>query len=347
MRNSRYKTNRRTSPRTINMNTITILMVVVVFATVIIVGRLFYLQVIKYGFYQEAAAREHSGYTELPAKRGEILVKDYTTDETYTVASNTTMDLVFVDPKLIKNKTLVATALAESLFDLATEREKDNERIITERREFKRTGNMEAYDRVTALTDEELKEAFYHDILDKVSRETRSEILLDDTLPQEILDEISEKNLNGIEISKGDLMAYPSKIYDKRHVAKVLSDYVQIAPARLEQILIGENRYEIIAKKVSPEKSRALREIIRKENEENPGEQNYIGIGFKEEYYRYYPESVFASNLLVTGRAWGDGRSARAMRRRRRLRRRLRTPRRRRRLLRRRLRTPRPRPARP
>jgi cell division protein FtsI/penicillin-binding protein 2 len=274
------------------------LMVVVVLAAVIIVGRLFYLQVIKYDFYQEVAVRAHSGYTELPAKRGEILVKDYTTNDTFTVASNTTMDLIFVDPKLINNKTLVASALSETLFDLPTEREKDNNRIIEERREFKRTGNMEAYDRVVSLTDEELREGFHHTILDKVSRETRSEILLDDKLPQVLLDEIQEKNLPGIEITKGDLMAYPSKIYDKRHTAKALSDYVQIAPARLEQILIGENRYEIVAKKVAPENSRALREIIKKDNEEKPGEQNYLGIGFKEEYYRYYPESVFASNIL-------------------------------------------------
>ena len=286
------------SPRTINMNTVTILMVFVVLASAVIVGRLFYLQVIKYSFYQEAAARAHSGYTELPAKRGEILVKDYTTNGTYTVASNTTMDLIFVDPKLINNKTLVATALSETLFDLPTEREKDNYRIITEQREFKRTGNMEAYDRVTALTDEELKEGFYHTILEKVSREIRDEILLDDKLPIELLNEIQEKNINGIEIIKGDLMAYPSKVYDKRYAAKVLSEYVQIAPARLEQILIGENRYEIVARKVAPENSRALREIMTKDSEEKPDEQNYAGIGFKEEYYRYYPESVFASNIL-------------------------------------------------
>ncbi len=280
------------------MNTVTILMIIVVLASMVIVGRLFYLQVIKYGFYQEAAAREHSGYTELPAKRGEILVKDYTTNDTFTVAANTTMDLIFVDPKLINNKMLVASALSETLFDLPTEREKDNYRIITEQREFKRTGNMEAYDRVQALSDEELKEGFYHTILDKVSRDIRDEILLDSNLPDTFLDEIRDRNLNGIEIVKGSLMAYPNKIYDKRHVAKALSDYVQIAPARLEQILIGENRYEIIANKVAPENSRALREIITADAEEKPGEQNYLGIGFKEEYYRYYPESVFASNLL-------------------------------------------------
>lgn len=280
------------------MNTVTFLMALVALAGVIIVGRLFHLQVIKYGFYQEAAAREHSGYTELSAKRGEILVQDYTTGETYTVASNTTMDLIFVDPKLIQNKTLVANALSDTLFDLETERQKDNDRIITERREFKRTGNIEAYDRVQAITDEELKAAFYNEILSKVSSETRSEILLSDTLPQEILDEIAVQKLNGIEVVKNSLMAYPAKIYDKRHAAIALSDYLQIAPARLEQILIGENRYEIIAKKVAPENARALREIIQADAEKNPGAQNYLGIGFTEEYYRYYPETNLAANVL-------------------------------------------------
>lgn len=279
-------------------NTITILIIVTIFAAVIIVGRLFYLQVLKYGYYQEAAAREHSGYTELPAKRGEILVKDYTNGEEFVVASNTTLDLIFVDPTLINNKTLVATTLSEILFDLDTEREKDNDRVIEEKREFKRTGNMDAYDRVTPLSDDELKDAFYHEILDKVSRETREEILLDDTLPQEILDDISSMGLNGIEVKGSNLYAYPGKIYDKRYTAKMLSEDLQIPAPRLEQLLIGENRYEIIAKKVDPEKSRQIRAIMNKDAEEHPGSENFAGLGFQEEYYRYYPEAQFAANVL-------------------------------------------------
>jgi cell division protein FtsI/penicillin-binding protein 2 len=273
-------------------------MALIVFFTIIIIIRLFYLQILKHDFYQQAAAREHQGYTELPAKRGEILVKDYTNGETYTVASNTTLDLIYVDPKLITNKTLVASTLADTLFDLEKEREKDNERIIKEKREFKRTGNMDAYERVKPLSDEELKDAFYHEILEKVSRNIREEILLSADLPQDILDEINKKNLAGIEISGSKLYAYPQKIYDKRHTALALTDYLQIPAPRLEQILIGENRYEVIARKVDPEKSRKLREIIQKDAEEHPGEENYLGIGFKEEYYRFYPEKTFAANIL-------------------------------------------------
>jgi len=279
-------------------NTITVLIIVSIFVAFVIVSRLFYLQVVRYGYYQKAATKEHQGYTELPAKRGDILVQDYTNGDTFTVASNTTLDLVFVDPKLIKNKTAVATTLSDILFDLDTERRKDDNRIIKEKREFKRTGNMDAYDRVKPLTDEELKDAFYHEILNKVSLETREKILLSDNLPQEILDDISSKKLDGIEVKQSNVYAYPGKIYDKRHMAKTLSDDLQIPPPRLEQILIGENRYEIIAKKVDPEKSAKIRAVMKKDAKEHPGSENYAGIGFKEEYYRYYPEKKLAANLL-------------------------------------------------
>lgn len=295
------------SPRSINLNSVMVLMAIVVLATLVIGARLFYLQVVKYGFYQAAAAREHIGYTELPAKRGEILVKDYTTGEYYTVASNTTTDLIYVDPKLVTNKTLVAITLSETLFDLGQEREKDNYRMIVEKREFKRTGNMEAYDRVESLSDQELKDAFYYEILDKVSRTVRDEILLANDLPQDILTEIANKNLNGIEIQGGNIYAYPTRIYDKRYVAKTLSDYLQIAAPHLEQILIGENRYEVISKQVDAEKSRQLREIISKDSEENSDNFNYYGVGFKEEYKRFYPEKTFAANVLGFVDKQGDG----------------------------------------
>jgi len=288
----------RRSSQSMGFNTITVLIVVVIVTAFVIIARLFYLQIIKYDYYQEVAVKEHQGYTELPAKRGEILVKDYQSGSKFVVASNTTLDLVFVDPTLINNKTLVATTLSEILFDLDTERKKDDNRVIREKREFKRTGNIDACDRVVPLADDELKDTFYHEVLNKISRETRDEILLSNELPQEILDDISSKGLDGIEIKNGKIYAYPTKIYDKRHTAKIISEDLQIPPPRLEQILIGENRYEIIAKKVDQEKVRKIREAIKADAKEHPEVKNYAGVGFKEEYYRYYPEREFMANLL-------------------------------------------------
>jgi len=300
MRTSRYSSGTRdTSARRHSpFSTTTILFIGVVVLTVIIGCRLVYLQGFKYDFYKEAASKEHSGYTELPAKRGEILVQDYTSGDLFTVASNTTMDLIYVDPKLVTNKTLVARTLADTIFDVDNERKRDNERVASEKREYKRTGNMDAYNRVAARTDEELKENFYQEILKKVSSNVRDEIILVENESREVLDRIAAKKINGIEIKGESVMAYPAKIYDKRRTALDLEDDLQIPAVRLEQILIGENRYEIIAKKVDPEKSKVLREIIKKDNEQYPGENRYAGIGFQEEYFRFYPEKSLAANVL-------------------------------------------------
>ncbi|MBN1494334.1 penicillin-binding protein 2 [Candidatus Peregrinibacteria bacterium] len=287
-----------TPSRKLPVSSVTILFVLFGIVAIVIFGRLFYLQIVKYDFYREAASREHLGYTELPAKRGEILVQDYTSGDLFTAASNTTMDLIYVDPKLVANKTLVARTLADTIFDLDTERKKDDDRIASEKREFKRTGNIDAYDRVSARTDDELKENFYQEILKKVTSDVRSEIILANNLPQDVLDIVLSKRLNGIEVQGASVIAYPPKIYDKRHTALELSDELQIPAPRLEQLLIGENRYEIVAKKVDAEKSKILKEIIKKDKDEHPDENRYAGIGFQEEYYRFYPEKNLAANIL-------------------------------------------------
>ena len=308
-RTSRYSSGTRdySQKRQLPFGTITILIIAVAAAAVIIGMRLFYLQVIKYDFYKDAAAKEHSGYTELPAKRGEILVQDYASGDLFTVASNTTMDLIYVDPKLVTNKTLVARTLADTVLNIDTERKKDDERVAAEKREYKRTDNMDAYNRVVPRTDEELKENFYQEILKKVSSNIRSEIILDENMPQDLLDKIAVKKINGIEIKGTALMAYPSKINDKRRTALDLEDELQIPAPRLEQILIGENRYEIIVRKVDPEKSKVLRDIIKKDNEQFPGENRYAGIGFQEEYFRFYPEKSLAANVLGFVDSAGSG----------------------------------------
>ena len=68
------------------------------FFTIIILIRLFQLQVLEHGYYQEIATREQYGYIELPAQRGEIIIKDYHSGEEFLIATNTTLNLLFADP---------------------------------------------------------------------------------------------------------------------------------------------------------------------------------------------------------------------------------------------------------
>ncbi len=57
-------------------NRLALLTAGIIFMTGVIIVRLFYLQVIRHDYYEKVAAKEHYGYSELPARRGEIFIKD-------------------------------------------------------------------------------------------------------------------------------------------------------------------------------------------------------------------------------------------------------------------------------
>ena len=71
---------RRSGPK-VQINKITFLIVGATLITAILLFRLFQLQVIAHDYYQEIATREQYGFIELPAQRGEIIIKDYHTVE--------------------------------------------------------------------------------------------------------------------------------------------------------------------------------------------------------------------------------------------------------------------------
>jgi len=266
------------------------LKILIVIVAGIIGVRLFYLQVIRHDHYQQIAVKEHYGYTELPARRGEIFIQDYASGETVRVATNITLDTLYADPTIIKNKKLVADRITPLIFNLEEERKKDIERIETK---IKRAQTKEERENIKELTDEELYKQFYDNLLTKISEEVRPVILLSDTLETPQIEALQKINLQGIEIKEKNLYAYPSKITDKAYLASVLSKYIDLSPNRLEQILVGKNRYVILAKKIKPEISVEIRGL--KEEDKN---KNFFGLGLKEEYYRYYPESELSANVL-------------------------------------------------
>ncbi len=269
---------------------ITILILVIGLFSAVIIFRLFYLQVIKGGYFEQVAAKEHYGVTELPARRGEIFVKDYASGEDVRVATNITLDTLYADPTLISNPKLVADRIAPLIYDQAEARQDDNDRIDTE---HKRAKTQEEYDKIKPLTDEELYQKFYNDLLQQISMQVRSEILLSDTLPAETLKEIAKLNLPGIEVTEKTVKAYPSQITDRGLIAAKLSKYLDMTHTRLESILEGKNRYVILKKKIKPEIASQIKKIMDEDKS-----KNFNGLGLKEEYYRYYPENTLAANVL-------------------------------------------------
>lgn len=74
------------------------------FATGVIITRLFFIQIIEHGFWSEKAAAQQTLSSVLPAKRGEIYMLDG--EEPVAVAMNATVYTVVVDPMLANRETM-------------------------------------------------------------------------------------------------------------------------------------------------------------------------------------------------------------------------------------------------
>lgn len=84
-------------------------------AAIIIVVRLFVLQIVRGEKYSELALGRHSIYEALDARRGDILAMELGSDTKYPVATNQTLYLAYAEPSKIQNKTYTAKILSENL----------------------------------------------------------------------------------------------------------------------------------------------------------------------------------------------------------------------------------------
>ena len=84
-------------------------------ALLVIIARLIELQIVRGAEYETLARSQHFGGIVLPAKRGEIFSRNSKTGELNILATNTTLDLLYVDPFVTKDKHTVAALLAENL----------------------------------------------------------------------------------------------------------------------------------------------------------------------------------------------------------------------------------------
>lgn len=288
--------------------------------TAAIILRLFYLQVIAHGYYKEVSQREQEGYTTLPSRRGEILLEDYHTGETYQFATNTTLDMIYADPTLITDPDLVAETLAPLLFDLELERELD-EKLLQE--QYKLLSDISdptlraaAEKQLQLKSDEELYEFYAQGLQETLAAKTRDVILITEGLDPETASKIDSLGLEGIEISdSGNLFAYPGKISNKSSVAGKLADVFGTEKSELETILLGKNRFVILKRKLEPAISEQIEKILEKDREDKLDEAGneieaplkFLGIRLKEEYFRYYPEQELAAQVLGYVNSAGDG----------------------------------------
>lgn len=275
-------------------NRLTVLSIFIIICTSIIVGKLFYLQVIKYDYFYQRSQEEHQGYTELEARRGEILIKDYNSGEVFRLAANTTLDTLFVDPTLIDDTKLIADTLAPLVFDLKEEQKKDELRIQEELKNAPKDIRKEDLEKIIKpKTEQGLKDAQHKNVFDQVSQKIRSSILLVQEPSEEIIKKIDELKIPGIKIVENQIIATPSEIASPKKTAAEITHLVDIPITKLSELLEGKNRYVILKKKIAPEVSQKIKKI-----KEDDKAKKFRGVGLEEHTYRYYPEGQLASQIL-------------------------------------------------
>ena len=328
----RYRKNFRNLP----INRITGIMTIGLIMAFIILMRLFTLQVLQANKYRQIALEKNQGYTEIPARRGEILIQDRHSGEPFALATNTTLNLVFADPTLIEDPIYVGEKLAPLLFDAETERARDKERtqnMIDDQEDFPTpvqenppplTDTAQpvtsppdtppnapsdtplatldpSYTDLRLHTDEELYALFKNQLIDTLSQKTRPVILLGEALDATTGANIGKLHLAGVEITEnGDLYAYPSQISDKARTAKALSKALQVDEDKLESILLGRNRYTILKRKLAPDVSDKIAALMTTD-------EHFFGIRMQEEFFRFYPEDELAAQVLGYVSTTGKG----------------------------------------
>lgn len=264
------------------------------FAAVLII-RLFYLQVIMGDYFRTVAAKEHYGYTELPARRGEIIIKDYHSNEEFLIATNITLETLYADPTIIEHPQNIVDTLTPLVFDLKKARAEDDFRIAEAMKRL--PPDIKPEDKEKLLkpkTDDELLMDFKQNFLQRISEKKRPEIVLTSSLTQNKINEINSFKLTGVEVKGDTLYAYPPLITSPAGAASYLAPILETPTAKLEQVLTGKNRYVVIAEKLNPDISEKIQKIFDKDKRDGI----FYGMGLKEEYLRYYPENTLAANII-------------------------------------------------
>ncbi len=289
--------------------------------TGVVIVKLFYLQVIAHAYYQDLAEREQYGYSTLPARRGEIFVEDYHSKESYTLATNTTLSMIYADPSWISDPQLVGSTLAPLLFDLEQAKELDQIRYEDELETANAIENEDlrnaALSKVALKSDEELASDYEKELIDILSQKTRPTILYAEDLTAEMQKKVLEAKIQGTEIGKnGNFYIYPAKIGDKNKTAEIIADLFGTSIKDVKATLEGTNRYVELKHKLDPDITAQIEALLKKDRQDTAAKEKetgttldppFFGIRLKDEYFRYYPEQEMASQILGFVDGAGNG----------------------------------------
>ncbi len=267
---------------------------ILLFACLIIIGRLIELQVVNGQDYSRRAQEQQYGGVVLSAKRGEIMSRNSKTGETSILATNTTLDLLYVDPLIIPgDHATIADELSDilvtPLFDAACRSGTTgcpNELIQFYRPAFDPLAKVKIVESgfgsgamVTILTGAlaageksplpditEVKRLFARYIEERIRRQTVSFApLLYSANKKQIID-VEKMNIPGIYVNEEQKLVYanPDLIEQASigEISRQLSPVLKQDPSVLKTRMIQRPlRYVPVMGRLPPELSRKVREL--------------------------------------------------------------------------------------
>lgn len=289
---------------------ILIIVVFIVFSVIIL--RLFQLQIMRHDQYISIAEEQHFGAIDLPAKRGDIYVQDTHSGELSKLATNTTLDLLYVDPMVAENKQDIATKLTpiifpESEYQLCVKapddcfynikKEKGLESMVVMDNVWDiKSGAVKA---VESVREEETEFKLYptvaqeisDDILRKISKDEVDFVVLKREASDELMADIINERLPGVFADTEGFIIYadPTLIPESQLtvVSKTLATYLDQPISSIEaQLTRRKVRYVYLKNRLTPEASAAIKELDLK------------GVVLLPEHWRFYPEGPLASSLV-------------------------------------------------
>ena len=291
---------------------IIILMIFVFLVFSVIVVRLFQLQILRHSDYSTIAEEQHFGAIDLPARRGDIYVKDTHSGELSKLATNTTLDLLYVDPLVADNKQTIASELTPILFpeeeykaclddpdecfyDIKKEKSLEN-LVVTDTVWDIESGTTKKVDKVQEEETEfksypTMVKEISEDILRKISKSEVDFVILRRDAEDDLMADIINERLPGIFVDTDNFMIYgdPTLIPESQLalISKTLATYLGEAPSTIEARLTRRQvRYVFLKNKLSPEASQAIEDLDLK------------GVVLLPEHWRFYPEGQLAANLV-------------------------------------------------
>ena len=242
------------------------------------------------------AEEGHLGYSEVSAIRGNILIKDYHSNEVFHLATNSEFPLFFADPSLVKDPVYLTDKLAPLIFDVKVATDKDKLRIRLAKRLLSDKPTPEEMAKIAPKTEDEMRKDFRNELFEKLSQKTRQAIILYKSPSEKIIQFLQKENLSGIEVSADTITAYPPRISDPSYTANILAPVIEIPEERLRELLVGRNRYVVLRQKVPADVEKQIRALM---GEDKKAKRDLLaGVNFQEKNYRYYTEGQLAAQVI-------------------------------------------------